>query len=180
MGLARRMHRPLSFVTAVPDDAGQVYEMSSLPHNNNSETPTSNGHAASAPGRNVTLFVIEDNPADVFLIQEALGDYAKTVNTIVAEDGLEAVSLLKSSISPDLILLDLNLPKLDGLSVLAANGRPEVPVVVFSSSRDPREVQRALKLGARDFVLKPSDLDGFIQTIQSIVTRFCFAEKAPA
>ena len=123
------------------------------------------------------IVLVEDNPGDVHLIRLALRQAGVACEVRVLKDGEEGMALAHRQGAhadrvPDLIVLDLNLPKHDGLEVLAAlRADPvlaEVPVVVFSSSTSPRERARAEELGAAQFLAKPPDLDAFL-TVGSVL-----------
>lgn len=126
----------------------------------------------------VEILLVEDNPGDVRLTQEALKE-TKLVNKLhVVGDGEEAMAFLRkqnkhaSAQRPDLILLDLNLPKKDGREVLAEiKNDPDlqrIPVVVLTTSKSEQEVLKAYNLHANCFVTKPIDLDQFMHVVKSI------------
>lgn len=117
------------------------------------------------------IALVEDNPGDVQLIRLALRQAGVACELRVLHDGEEGMALARrerpqEDWHPDLVVLDLNLPKHDGLEVLAAlRAEPvlaTVPVLVFSSSTSPRERARAEELGAVGFLAKPPDLDAFL------------------
>jgi CheY-like chemotaxis protein len=119
------------------------------------------------------IFLAEDNPADVYLIREALGVETRLdVDLLVANDGAEALDYVHgrgpyaSLPLPDLIVLDLNLPKSDGTDVLQSirdsKQFREIPVVILTSSDSPRDRAAAVRLGASGYITKPSDLDAFL------------------
>ncbi|HEX5043404.1 MAG TPA: response regulator [Candidatus Polarisedimenticolaceae bacterium] len=117
------------------------------------------------------IVLVEDNPGDVHLLRMALRQAGLVCDLRVLEDGAEAMRLARREAPyhdavPDLIVLDLNLPKHDGLEVLAAlRADPvlsAVPVVVFTSSTSSRERARVEALGAARFLAKPPDLDAFL------------------
>ena len=124
------------------------------------------------------ILLVEDNPADVRLTQEAFrnGDINNTLS--VARDGVEAIDYLHrrgrfpDAPRPDLILLDLNLPRKNGREVLAEiKADPSlmrIPVVVLSTSRAETDVLRTYDLHANCYVVKPADLDEFIDVVKSI------------
>lgn len=124
--------------------------------------------------RRLELFIVEDNPADVTLIRQGLKECCRDhdINIRVANDGEEALSTLKSGdYRPSLILLDLNLPKLDGHTILEqmrAGDMVNVPVVVLTSSSSERDIRKALDSGANAYVTKPAELGSFFSVIQSI------------
>lgn len=120
------------------------------------------------------ILIVEDNPGDVRLVKEALA-VSKLRSCIphVAFDGQNAVELLHNGdIKPDLILLDLNLPRLTGDKVLEIIKKDDrfrsIPVVVFSSSTAFSDIDRAYRLHANCFVHKPSDLDDFFRAVTGI------------
>jgi chemotaxis family two-component system response regulator Rcp1 len=129
-------------------------------------------------GRPIEILLVEDNPGDVRLTREALVD-AKVHNHLsVVGDGVEALAFLHregqyaNAPRPDLILLDLNLPRKDGREVLAEIKNDErlrrIPVVVLTTSQAEEDVLRAYDLRANCYVTKPVDLDQFIKVVQSI------------
>ena len=122
------------------------------------------------------ILLVEDNPADVRLTQEAFKD-ARVPNRLhVARDGVEALGMLRDATGavprPDLILLDLNLPRKDGREVLQDIKQDEalrhIPVVVLSTSHSEHDVARSYRLGANAFVTKPVDVDRFFQVIRAL------------
>ena len=126
----------------------------------------------------ITILLIEDNPADVRLTQEALKD-AKVKNDLhVVGDGVAGMEFLQrtgeysEAPRPDLILLDLNLPRKDGREVLeeikADEDLRRIPVVVLTTSRAEEDVLRSYNLHANCYVTKPVDLDQFIRIVRSI------------
>jgi CheY-like chemotaxis protein len=126
----------------------------------------------------VEILLVEDNPGDVRLTREALKEGKIRNNLNVAGDGVEALRYLRregqyaESTRPDLILLDLNLPKMDGREVLeAVKADPAlrlIPVVVLTSSAAEQDIARAYDLHANCYVSKPVDLDQFIHVVKSI------------
>lgn len=121
--------------------------------------------------------LVEDNAADVALFRLALETTPESIDLTVADDGVEALNLLRRSgrharaHRPDFILLDLNLPRKDGLEILGELKRDPVlwniPVVVLSSSRSPEEIAQACELDAAAYFVKP--LSGFDRVVHSIV-----------
>jgi CheY-like chemotaxis protein len=125
----------------------------------------------------IKILLVEDNPADVRLTMEALKD-ARVHNKLqVAGDGVEAMAYLDRCIDqkvtlPDLVLLDLNLPKKDGWEVLAeiksSDAMKHIPVVLLTTSQANQDVLRGYQLGANAFITKPVDLDQFFEAVRSI------------
>ena len=113
------------------------------------------------------VLLVEDNPGDVRLTQEALKDEAAINNIMVVEDGEQALAFLRregehgDARRPDLILLDLNLPKMDGREVLAEiKSDPDlkrVPVVVLTTSQAERDILESYNLHANSYITKPVD-----------------------
>jgi len=116
------------------------------------------------------LLLVEDNLGDVGLVREALTSCGARAELHVARDGLEALQRLNGESGlPDLILLDLNLPRMDGRELLARlKGDPElhrIPVIVFTSSNAPKDVAKAYELHANAYMVKPLDLAGIERVI---------------
>ncbi len=117
---------------------------------------------------NSKVVLVEDNSADVYLILEAFREHDLTVDVEVIADGEQAGRYFREQgDSPDLVLLDLNLPKASGLELLKAireGGRcPGVPVMVLTSSDSPQDRARALEAGATSYRRKASELDAFLE-----------------
>jgi two-component system, chemotaxis family, response regulator Rcp1 len=120
------------------------------------------------------ILVAEDNPADVYLLREALNreSIGRSVELMVVSDGEQALEYVQrlgrcsNAVVPDLVVLDLNLPKSDGSDVLRCIRQTPayagIPVVVLTSSDSPRDRKAIESLGANAFITKPSDLDAFL------------------
>jgi CheY-like chemotaxis protein len=134
----------------------------------------------SVPGINrpIEILLVEDNPGDVRLTVEALKDGKIRNNLNVVRDGVQAMAFLHQQepydkvARPDLILLDLNLPRKDGREVLAeikrTPGLQHIPVVVLTTSDARPDIQRSYELHANCYITKPVDLEQFIQVVRSI------------
>lgn len=129
-------------------------------------------HMSDLQAVKVRILLAEDNPGDVRLIREALKLHEVDFELDVVDDGEKALCYLDLPLAPaasglDLILLDLNLPKMDGRDILksikACPQMEKVPVVVLSSSDSPHDRKEAAELGATRFVRKPSTLDEFME-----------------
>ena len=119
------------------------------------------------------VFLIEDNPADVLLTRQALSTYPIPLRIRVAKDGEQALTTLTTpDCKPNLIILDLNMPRVDGHTVLERYQNKSVPVVIFSSGSNEAEVKRALALGAREYVKKPIGFRPFVDAVSGIVDRW--------
>jgi CheY-like chemotaxis protein len=127
------------------------------------------------------ILLVEDNPADVKITQRALRESNLGVELIVLRDGQEALDYLLRTgphatdpdwRSPDLILLDLNLPRVSGQEVLARIRSQEalntVPVIVLTTSRREQDVQAVYAAGANTYMEKPQDFARFVQVLQTI------------
>jgi CheY-like chemotaxis protein len=117
--------------------------------------------------RTVQILLAEDNPADVYLIEEALREHQVTYQITVAEDGEAAMSMVTSGqVQPDIVLLDLNMPKRSGGEVLDRIRREvkrDIPVIILTSSDSPSDREEALRLGATCYIRKPTGLDEFLE-----------------
>lgn len=127
---------------------------------------------------NLNVLMVEDSSADVLMVKEALQD-VKIQNTLhVVGDGIDAIEFLKkkgrfhSSTTPDLILLDLNLPKKNGNEVLIEIKNDEnlkcIPVVIFTTSSSSDDMRRSYKSYANSYVIKPVDFNSYQETIHTI------------
>lgn len=139
--------------------------------------------------RPVEILLVEDNPGDVRLTQEALKE-SKIINHLsVVTDGVEAVEYLRregrfaQAVRPDLILLDLNLPRKNGREVLAEIKEDQdlrrIPVVILTISQDEEDVFKAYNLHANCYVNKPLDLNRFLKVVQSIEDFWLTIVKLP-
>lgn len=123
--------------------------------------------------RALIILLIEDNPGDVRLVREALASF-DSVELVVAMNGQEGLKILQDRANrPDLILLDLNLPGMDGRALLGRiKSDPEllrIPLVVLTSSNAPRDLQQAYALHANCYVVKPTDFSGFETIVRRLV-----------
>jgi CheY-like chemotaxis protein len=129
-------------------------------------------------GDPIEILLVEDNPGDVRLTEEALTE-SKVRNTLhVARDGVEAIEFLRGrdgnggGSKPDIILLDLNLPRMNGREVLATiKADPElrrIPVVVLTTSRAEQDILETYDLHANCYIVKPVGLDEFITIVRSV------------
>lgn len=133
---------------------------------------------ASKVGSSIHILLVEDNPTDVELTRQAIQE-VKLVNSFdVVRDGVEALKYLRKTDQyvdarrPDLVLLDLNLPKKDGREVLAElKSDPElktIPVVVLTTSEEEEDVMRIYELQANCYIAKPLDLEKFMAVVRGI------------
>ncbi len=141
-------------------------------------------------GTPIRILLVEDNPGDVRLTREAFKE-GKVLNQLhVVKDGVEAMSFLRregeyaDAPRPDLILLDLNLPKKDGREVLAEikaqDDLKRIPVVVLTTSRDEEDVLKTYDLHANCFITKPVDLQQFIDVVRSVEEFWLTVVKLPS
>ena len=138
----------------------------------------------------IEVLLVEDNPGDVRLTKEALKEGRLLNNVNVVGDGIEALSFLRRQdkyeqvVQPDLILLDLNLPKKDGREVLAEikvdpNLR-RIPVVILTTSSAEEDILKTYDLHANCYVTKPVDLDRFMGVVKSIEDFWVSVVKLPS
>jgi two-component system, chemotaxis family, response regulator Rcp1 len=123
------------------------------------------------------ILLVEDNPGDVRLVQEALNEQGNTSTLHVVRDGVEALEYLKTNEQTDaypaFILLDLNLPRKNGHEVLAEiKSHPalkQIPVIVLSSSSAEEDITKAYNACANCYIVKPLDLEQFLETVRQVV-----------
>jgi len=138
----------------------------------------------------IEILLVEDSPGDVRLTQEALKD-AKVKNTLhVVNDGVEAMEYLrrvgkyKDVTKPDLILLDLNMPRMNGLEVLSEvksdDNLKQIPVVMLTVSKSEEDILNSYSLHANCYINKPVDLDQFLGVIKSIDDFWLSIVKLPS
>ena len=137
----------------------------------------------------IEVLLVEDDPGDIVLIREAF-EHNKVYNTLhVVSDGVQALEFLRregdyaDAPRPDLMLLDLNLPRKDGREVLAEvkedAGLRTIPVVVLTTSEAEEDIARSYKLHANAFISKPVDFDRFIEVVRQIDDFFVSVVKLP-
>jgi chemotaxis family two-component system response regulator Rcp1 len=137
----------------------------------------------------IEVLLVEDSPGDVRLTQEAFKDAKVHINLHVAPDGAKAMAFLNregehaNAPRPDLILLDLNLPKKDGREVLAEiKGDPKlksIPVVILTTSSSEADILRSYQLHANCYITKPVGLEGFLTVVKSIDSFWLSVVKLP-
>ena len=138
----------------------------------------------------IDVLLVEDDPGDVLLIREAFEDNKVHNRLHVVSDGVEAIDFLRKqgengqAPTPDLVLLDLNLPRKDGREVLAEiksdPGLRSIPVVVLTTSKAEEDVLRSYKLHANAYVTKPVDFERFIEVVRQIDEFFVTVVKLPS
>ncbi len=139
--------------------------------------------------RTVEILLVDDNPGDIRLTQEALKDSKVLNNLHVVEDGLEALNYLrkkgefKNEVTPDLILLDLILPKRNGREVLSEIKEDEllkyIPVVILTISRAEEDILKSYELHANCYITKPVDMNQFVKIVRSIENFWFSIVKLP-
>jgi len=132
----------------------------------------------------IKILLVEDNEGDIVLTQEALKDGRIKNNIIIARDGVEALAVLDSGEGlPDLILLDINLPKLNGLEVLTAIKKDPrlktIPVIMLSTSDEQNDIFTSYNNYANCFITKPVDFNRFIDVVRTIETFWISIVKLP-
>jgi CheY-like chemotaxis protein len=142
-----------------------------------------------APPTPIEVLLVEDDPGDVLMTQEAFEEHKVRNHLAVVNDGVEAVAYLRregryaDAPRPDLVLLDLNLPRRDGREVLAEikndpNLR-QIPVVVLTTSQADEDIVRSYELHANAYVTKPVDFERFIEVVRQIDDFFVSVVKLP-
>lgn len=139
--------------------------------------------------RAIQILMVEDNPDDVLLTREALKDAKVHCNLHVTEDGVQALEFLNRTgpysevPRPDIILLDLNLPRKDGREVLQEIKNREnlrmIPVVILTTSESPDDISRAYDSHVNCYITKPVDFDQFIKVVRSIEDFWFTVVKLP-
>jgi CheY-like chemotaxis protein len=139
--------------------------------------------------RPIEVLLVEDDPGDVMMTREAFHDYKLHNELHVVSDGAEAMAFLRQEGEyagrprPDLVLLDLNLPRMDGRQVLEAiKSDPElasIPVVVLTTSENEDDVLRSYSLHANAYVTKPVDFQRFIEVVRQIDDFFVTVVRLP-
>jgi len=126
----------------------------------------------------INVLLVEDSPGDVRLTQEAFRDFSSTIDLHVAADGVEAMAFLLragphvAAPRPDLILLDLNLPRMDGREVLARIKQDEslktIPAIILTTSQADADILKSYQLQANCYLSKPGQLEAFERLVRSI------------
>lgn len=139
--------------------------------------------------QNVEILLVEDNPGDIRLIVEVLKEGKINNNLSVVEDGEEALAYLRregsyqEAIVPDIILLDLNLPKINGTEVLAEIKKDPllkyIPVIILTTSEAEQDILRAYDLHANCYITKPVNLEQFLTVVRSIENFWLTLVKLP-
>jgi two-component system, chemotaxis family, response regulator Rcp1 len=147
---------------------------------------TESNHERAEP---IVVLLVEDSIGDIRLTREAFKDAKMRINLHVAADGTEAMAFLKregrhaDAPRPDLILLDLNLPKKDGREVLKEIKESPtlgiIPVVILTTSASEADILRTYQLHANCYITKPVDLDGFLSVVKSIDSFWLSIVKLP-
>jgi CheY-like chemotaxis protein len=137
----------------------------------------------------IEILLVEDNPGDVRLTREALRDARVPNNLSVAPDGVEAMAILRGEgrhaggPKPDLVLLDLNLPRKSGWEVLAEMKADErlnqIPVVILTTSQAEQDIASSYRLRANAYVTKPVELEQFLRVVKSIEEFWLEVVKLP-
>jgi CheY-like chemotaxis protein len=139
--------------------------------------------------RPIEILLVEDSPSDTELTVEALKDFKVRNHVSIVEDGVLALQFLRregpyaQALRPDLILLDLNLPRKDGREVLAEIKEDEqfkaIPVVVLTTSRADQDILRAYNLNANCYINKPVDFNQFLEVVRAIESFWLYVVTLP-
>jgi CheY-like chemotaxis protein len=143
-----------------------------------------------SPPQPIEILLVEDDPGDVLMTQEAFNDYKIANRLTVVSNGEDAIAYMRKQgrfagvATPDLVLLDLNLPRRDGREVLLdIKGDPElrrVPVVILTTSEAEEDVIAAYNLHANAYVRKPVDFDQFVAAVRAIDDFFITVVRLPS
>jgi CheY-like chemotaxis protein len=146
--------------------------------------------SSQAHASTIELLLVEDDPGDIRLTVEALKHTKMLANLSFARDGIEALEFLRrkgkfsAAPRPDIIFLDLNMPRMDGREVLSEIKQDpalqDIPVVVLTTSADEEDICRSYKLHANCYVTKPVDLQQFMKVVSSIESFWFTVVKLPA
>lgn len=120
------------------------------------------------------VLLVEDNPADVLMVREAVRTSPVRADLMIAYDGEQAIRFLNEfGFEPDIVFMDLSIPNLDGfelLKYLYANQGP--PVIILTGSANPADRQRATDAGAEEYIIKPTELDDFLKVVRDALVRW--------
>lgn len=137
----------------------------------------------------VNILLVEDNPGDVRLVVESMKEIRRQINFRTVKDGIEAMAFLRREgiftyeVRPDIILLDLNLPRKNGKEVLAEikkdPGLKRIPVIILTASSAERDIINSYDLNANCYITKPVSLEQFTEVIKSIENFWLTVVKLP-
>lgn len=126
----------------------------------------------------VDVLLIEDSAGDALLVQQILEEFKLPVKLHIARDGEQALQMLAdTNLTPSLIVLDLNIPKISGNALLKHYPSRDIPIVVFSSSWDGTEIREALELGACQYIQKPNDIQAFTDAVCGMMLKWAGARS---
>jgi CheY-like chemotaxis protein len=135
------------------------------------------------------ILMVDDNPADIDLTSEVLAQSKPHFHVNAVNDGVEAISFLRregkyaTAPVPDLVVLDLNMPRMDGCEVLSNiktdPALAKIPVVIFTTSQANNDISRSYKLGANCYLRKPGNLPEFVATVQSMAELWLIFDSQP-
>jgi CheY-like chemotaxis protein len=129
----------------------------------------------------VHILLVEDYAGDTLLVQQVLATCPVAYKLHIARDGEQALQMLADpNLKPELIILDLNLPRITGLGVLERYHSKDTPIVVFSGSSRETDREFALALGASEYVQKPTDLKSFTDAVCEIVVKWTGRKESDA
>ena len=120
------------------------------------------------------VLLVEDSPADALMVREAVSVSPVTADLLVADDGEQAFQLINDlHFEPDIIFMDLGVPRLNAFEFLQqVRANQDTPVVVLSGSADPAHAKRAIELGAKEYIVKPIEIDEFLVSVTGAIARW--------
>jgi len=146
-------------------------------------------HAATRTTQPVQILLVEDNSGDIRLTEEAFRESGRMIALHIASDGLEAMQFLRQeppfagAPRPDIILLDLNLPRMNGLEVLAVIKKDDslktIPAIILTTSAQPHDLINSYELNANCYLKKPVELAGLDSVVKSIANFWLTKAKLP-
>ena len=123
------------------------------------------------------ILLVEDSPGDALLVRQIVAELPYPITLSIARDGEQALMILgEPNLDAALVILDLNLPIVSGEAVLARNPRKDIPVVIFSGSANPADMQRTLDLGAREYVVKPMNMQAYQAAVVRMIEKWAVPE----
>jgi len=131
------------------------------------------------------ILIVEDNPGDLFILQEALSELKFNPEISIARDGQQAIEMIiDEGLNPTILLLDINLPRKSGFEVIVAikqsSKSMQIPIIIFTTSSSPEDIKKAYALGASSYLCKASDIDETIDIMTKMKEFYLDTAMLPA